>query len=61
MVPVGHAVTDKEALQIYFLLSIFVVIMDLIGHIWNIDSTVGFSGDVQSILLELWELLEPAQ
>ena len=37
---------------------VFVVLKDLPGKVWHVDSGVGFSSDVNFVVLELWVLLE---
>ena len=62
--PVGDSITDGEPLQVRLEgvpALLLVVLDDVVGQIGYIDTSVGLSRDVQVVVLELRELLVPAE
>ena len=62
--PVGDSIADGEPLQVRLEgipALLLVVLDDVVGQVRNIDASIGLSRDVQVVVLELRELLEPAE
>ena len=62
--PVGDSIADGEPLQVRLEgvpALLLVVLDDVVGQIGYIDASVGLSRDVQVVVLELRELLVPAE
>lgn len=63
-VPVGSSVSDHvsskwDIHQILVPCGLKVVLVDLVGQVWNIDSGVGLTRHEELVLRHLWELLVP--
>ena len=62
ILPISYSVTNHDSLKVWFDWSIWVIhviIIDLIGKIWDINSCVWFTCDIQWVCLILWELSQP--
>ena len=64
VMPVGDTVADHVAFEIDIMwisgtVLLFVVILDLVSQVWNINATVRLTRNVQIILFELGELFIP--
>lgn len=65
-VPVGGTIANHHTLEVDVvsfsgLLNIFVVVVDLPGHVRNVNSSVTLTRDENLMVLEFWELREPVQ
>ena len=61
IVEVGGTVSDHVTSDVDLdavLSWVFVVLKDLPGEVWHVDSGVGFSSNINFVVLELWMLLE---
>ena len=64
VVPVGDTVADHESLKRWLediiVLSIaLVVLVNVIGEVWDVNSGVGLTRNVKIVSLEIWEFLVP--
>jgi hypothetical protein len=58
--PVGAAITDHHALEVHLVvggvkLSTHVVLIDLPGQVWHVDSGIRFTRDEKLVVEVLWE------
>lgn len=64
--PVGDSVSNGESLDVWLEDIVVVsvglgVLNEVVGEVWNVDSSIRLSRDVELVRLELWVLLEPGE
>ena len=66
VLPVGDAITDGETLKVrledgIIISVLLVVLVNIVGKVGDVDTSIGLTRDVKLIIGELGELLEPLE